>query len=241
VDFPFPYTLEPAEFVKRPNRFLAHLRKDGKIIKAHVPDPGRLKELLIPNARVMVRHNPGPQRKTDWTLTLVRKDSVWVCVNTTIPNTFVGKLLLNQHLPEFEEFTEVKAEVTHGNSRFDFRMKNHRSSYWLEVKSVSLVHQKVGLFPDAPTTRGTRHLKHLSLIKKEGSRAGVLFMVQRSDAEKFAPNWITDPDFSEALVKAVATGVEIAVYTSEVTPGGISLGRKIPYDLDTEYPLPEME
>lgn len=241
MDFPFTYTLEPAQFVKRPNRFLAHLRKDGEIIKAHVPDPGRLKELLLPNAEVMVRYNPGPQRKTDWTLTLVRKDGVWVCINTTIPNAFVGTLLNEQRLPEFEEYREIKAEVTHENSRFDFRMTNHESTYWLEVKSVSLVSNKVGLFPDAPTTRGKRHLEHLIRLQEEGHRAGVLFMVQRSDAEKFGPNWITDPDFSDTLVQAEQNDVEITVYTSEVTPEGISLGKKIDYDLETEYPLPEMK
>lgn len=237
--FQFPAPLEPATFIKRPNRFLAHLQKDGEEIKAHVPDPGRLKELLIPGADVMVQYNPGPTRKTDWTLTLVKKNSVWVCVNTTIPNHFVYQLLLGKKLPEFAEYDTVKPEVTHGKSRFDFRMENDASVYWLEVKSVSLVHQNIGLFPDAPTTRGERHLRHLIEIASNGDKAGVLFMVQRSDAKLFAPNWITDPNFSQALVDANAAGVQITIYTTQVTPGGILLGEQIEYDLETEYRLPE--
>lgn len=187
----------------------------------------------------MVQYNPGPTRKTDWTLTLVKKSSVWVCINTTIPNQFVYQLLLNKQLPEFDEYDTVKPEVTHGKSRFDFRMENGESVYWLEVKSVSLVHQNIGLFPDAPTTRGERHLRHLIDIANNGEKAGVLFMVQRSDAELFAPNWITDPNFSQALVDANAGGVEITVYTTDVTPEGISLGNRIECDLETEYPLLE--
>lgn len=240
MDFPFSYTLQPATFVKRPNRFLAHLRKDGEIIKAHVPDPGRLKELLVPGVEVMVRYNPGPTRKTDWTLTLVKKDHVWVCINTTIPNAFVGELLSNGKLSEFQTYPEVKAEATHESSRFDFYLKNHQNEYWLEVKSVSLVQNGIGLFPDAPTTRGTRHLNHLMRLKNTGADAGVLFMVQRQDAELFAPNWITDPEFSATLKKVYSAGVEIVVYTTKVSPEGITLGRKLDFDLETEYPLPEM-
>jgi len=236
--FQFPATLESATFIKRPNRFLAHLQKDGEEIKAHVPDPGRLKELLIPGIDVMVKYNPGPKRKTDWTLTLVKKNSVWVCINTIIPNQFVYQLLLDKKLPKFSEYDIVKPEVTHGKSRFDFRMENGESVYWLEVKSVSLVHRNIGLFPDAPTTRGERHLRHLIDIANNGEKAGVLFMVQRSDAKLFAPNWITDPDFSQALVDANAAGVEITVYTTDVTPERISLGKRIEYDLETTYQLP---
>jgi len=238
--FEFPVQLESATFLKRPNRFLAHLQKDGREIKAHVPDPGRLKELLIPGVDVMVQYNPGPTRKTDWTLTLVKKNNVWVCINTTIPNQFVYQLLLDKKLPEFAEYDTVKPEVTHGKSRFDFRMENGGSVYWLEVKSVSLVNENIGLFPDAPTTRGEKHLRHLIEIANNGEKAGVLFMVQRSDANLFAPNWITDPNFSQALVDADAAGVEITIYTTEVTPEGISLGKRIEYDLETTYPLPRI-
>ncbi len=186
----------------------------------------------------MVQYNPGPNRKTDWTLTLVKKNSVWVCINTTIPNRFVYQLLLDKRLPEFAEYETIRPEVTHGKSRFDFRMESENSVYWLEVKSVSLVSQKIGLFPDAPTTRGEKHLRHLIEIAGSGEKAGVLFMVQRSDAKLFAPNWITDPNFSQALVDADAAGVEITIYTTNVTPEGISLGERIEYDLETEYPLP---
>lgn len=238
--YKFDYDLYAGTFLKRPNRFLAHLEIGGKEVEAHVPDPGRLKELLLPDVEVLVRYNPSPNRKTDWTLTLVKKGDVWVCINTAIPNDFVNRLLQGQHLPEFSRFNHVQPEAAYENSRFDFYMQNEESEYWLEVKSVSLVNNGIGLFPDAPTTRGTRHLDHLIDIRKNGIEAGVLFMVQRSDARQFAPNWITDPDFSATLKKAHGFGVDITVYTSEVEKEGIALGKRIEIDLDTEYPLPEM-
>ena len=207
--------------------------------EAHVPDPGRLKELLVPDAEVMVRHNPSPGRKTDWTLTLVKKGGVWVSVNSTLPNTFVRNLLLQNRLPGFTEYSEINAEVTHENSRFDFLLRNGKTTYWMEVKSVTLVHQGVGLFPDAPTTRGTRHVRHLTEMLSGDVRTGVLFIVQRPDAELFAPNWITDPEFAESLAKGHAAGLEITVFTTQVEPTGISLGERIDYDLEHTYPLPD--
>lgn len=238
IHFPFGYSLIPARFVERPNRFLAHVRVNGEIVAAHVPDPGRLKELLLPEAEVMLRYNPGPARKTAWTLTLVRKNSVWVCINTQIPNLFVGELLRAGVLPEFKEYSNIQPEKRYDNSRIDFFLSNRQVNYWLEVKSVSLVHRRVGLFPDAPTTRGVRHLRHLVELRAKGDRAGVLFMVQRSDADKFAPNGITDPEFASTLREAHQEGVEINVYTSDVEPEGISLGKKIDYDLNLKVELP---
>lgn len=237
--FPFGYSLVPARFVERPNRFLAHVRTNEEIVPAHVPDPGRLKELLLPGAEVMIRYNPGPTRKTDWTLTLVRKNTVWVCINTQIPNAFVGDLLGSHVLPEYDRFSGVQPEKRYGNSRIDFYLSNHHENYWLEVKSVSLVHHRVGLFPDAPTKRGTRHLRHLMELKERGDQAGVLFMVQRSDADRFAPNRATDPEFAHTLEEAHRQGVEITIYTSNVQPEGISLGKKIEYDLHLKVDLPE--
>lgn len=236
--FPFEYALLPARFVKRPNRFLAHVQKDGQILPAHVPDPGRLKELLLPGAEVMVRHNPGPGRKTDWTLTLVKKDRVWVCINTQIPNAFVGDLLRSAALPEYERFPDIRPETKYENSRIDFLLSSRQEQYWLEVKSVSLVHRRVGLFPDAPTKRGVRHLRHLMELHEKGDRAGVLFMVQRSDADRFAPNGVTDPEFANTLREAHQAGVEMNIYTSEVQPEGISLGKSIPLDLELNIELP---
>lgn len=186
----------------------------------------------------MVRHNPGPGRKTDWTLTLVKKDRVWVCINTQIPNAFVGELLGSAVLPEYTGYPEVRPEKKYENSRIDFLLSNETDRYWLEVKSVSLVHRRVGLFPDAPTKRGARHLRHLMELRENGDRAGVLFMVQRSDADRFAPNWETDPEFSETLREAEQASVEINVYTSDVQPEGISLGKKITPDVHLKINLP---
>jgi len=238
--YPFEFDLIPARFIERPNRFLARLRIEGEIIEAHVPDPGRLKELLLPEAEVLVRYHPSPSRKTEYTLTLVRKDEVWVSVNSTLPNRFVHRLLEENRLPEFADYPTISPEVSHGNSRFDFRLENGNGMYWIEVKSVTLVSDHVGLFPDAPTSRGTRHVNHLVELLERGDRAGVLFIVQRPDAEVFAPNWITDPDFSSALKEGHDRGLKITVYTTRVEPAGIALGEKIGYDLANTYELPEI-
>jgi sugar fermentation stimulation protein A len=205
-----PGEFRPARFVQRLNRFVAQVEIDGAVLEAHVPTSGRLGELLLPGAPVQVRKGTGSKRKTAWDLMLVKTGDTWVSLDSRLPNYLVGQLLREDELPPFAGARDIKAEYVFGESRLDFAFTDGDGQRTLvEVKSVTLVEEGVAMFPDAPTSRGARHLRELAQAVGEGYRAAVLFIVQRDDATEFAPNWRTDPAFAQALAEAEAAGVEI--------------------------------
>ncbi|SVA72030.1 uncharacterized protein METZ01_LOCUS124884, partial [marine metagenome] len=169
-------------FLERPNRYLARVEVDGQEIKAHVPDPGRLPGLMIPGRRVRLTYNPGPKRKTDYSLVLVRHGDIWVSVYPAFANKVVENELAKGSLSCLNGFESFNREVKCGESRFDFQLEFLDVKAFVEVKSVSLVEGGVGKFPDAPTQRGVKHLKELIALRRKGYRAAVLFVSQRSDA-----------------------------------------------------------
>lgn len=205
-----PGEFRPARFVQRLNRFVAQVEIDGAVLEAHVPTSGRLGELLLPGAPVQVRKGTGSKRKTAWDLMLVKTGDTWVSLDSRLPNYLVAQLLAEGKLPPFAGARDIKAEYVFGESRLDFAFTDGDGQRTLvEVKSVTLVEEGLAMFPDAPTSRGARHLRELAQAVGEGYRAAVLFIVQRDDATEFAPNWRTDPAFAQALAEAEAAGVEI--------------------------------
>ncbi len=214
-------------FLERPNRYLARVRIGGKEEKAHVPDPGRLPGLMIPGRKVRLVHNPGPKRKTEYTLVLVRHRSIWVSVYPVFANALVEDALAKRKLSCFTGYKNFSREFTMGKSRLDFRLEFSRTSLFVEVKSVSLVENSVGRFPDAPTERGVKHLKELIALKKKGYRSAVLFISQRSDTRSITSNDPVDPQFGLWLRKAHESGVELYGYNCRVTPTTISLNNPV--------------
>lgn len=205
-----PGEFKTGRFCQRLNRFVARVEIDGEIVTAHVPTSGRLGELLLPGAEVQLRSSSNPQRKTAWDLMLVKTGETWVSLDSRLPNYLVGQLLRNEALAPFPGATDIKPEYVYGESRLDFAFTDGDGQRTLvEVKSVTLVEDGVAMFPDAPTLRGTRHLRELARAVGEGYRAAVLFIVQRDDATSFAPNHRTDPAFAGALREAEEAGVEI--------------------------------
>lgn len=224
----FTHPLVPGNFIERPNRFVAYIDVNGQALKTHVPDPGRLRELLIPGVRVMVQdHGDTPERKTRYSLCLVQSPdgAGWVSLNTQLPNRVVRLMLEQGLLESLSEYRLTKPEFTYGASRFDFLLTAAatRKTRLLEVKSVTLVMEdKTACFPDAPTIRGTRHLRELIAAKQCGAHeAGVLFVVQRGDAVRVCPNPITDPDFFEALRDAFEAGISLEAISYHLSPEGI--------------------
>lgn len=214
-------------FLERPNRYLAKVKIDGKEVQAHVPDPGRLPGLMIPGRRVRLIYNPGPKRKTDHTLALVRHGSIWVSVFPVFANRLVGNALGENKISCLEGFEGFAAEVKVGGSRLDFKLEYPEGSAYVEVKSVSLVEKSVGKFPDAPTERGRKHLQELILLKKKGNRSVVVFVSQRSDTRSIASNDDIDPQFGEWLRKAHKKGVELYGFNCRVTASAVSLNNQI--------------
>jgi sugar fermentation stimulation protein A len=214
-------------FLERPNRYLARVEIDGKEFHAHVPDPGRLPGLMIPGRAVRLIHNPGPKRKTDYTLVLVRHDTIWVSIYPVFANALVKDALTRRSLDCLAGYEEFSAEVKCGHSRFDFQLVYPNAKAYVEVKSVSLVEDSLGRFPDAPTERGCKHLQELIALKEEGFRAIVLFISQRSDTRRITSNDSIDPKFGEWFRKARIAGVEFYGYNCKVTDTSVSLDQQI--------------
>lgn len=221
------------QFLHRPHRFGAYVRIAHEEWYCHVAASGRLRELLYPGNRVLVRPLP-PGGKTRGRITFAATPDGWVSVDTQLPTRLAAGLLRAQRLPPFSGYAAVRAEYPHGDSRLDFRLDGPSLPPCLiEVKSVTLVADGVARFPDAPTARGARHLEELRRAVADGWRGAVLFLVQRADAVALSPHDEQDPAFGAALRVAVAAGVEVYAYPCRVEPPQVSvlLARPLPVRL----------
>ena len=214
-------------FLERPNRYLARVEIDGKETLAHVPDPGRLPGLLLENRKIMLIYQPSEKRKTDYTLVLVKHGSNWVSVFPAFANSLVSNALIEETLPFLNGYSSFKSEVKAGNSRFDFYLNFSKKEAYVEVKSVSLVEDGIGKFPDAPTKRGIKHVQELIEFSEKGYRAAVLFISQRQDTQSITCNDTIDPVFGKWLRKAKNKGVELYGMNCKVTPTTISLNKVV--------------
>jgi sugar fermentation stimulation protein A len=220
--------------VVRDNRFRVTVEIDGEQVWAHLPNPGRLGELLLPGRRAMLieRHSPG--RLTHYDLAMIQAGRQWVSMDARLPNDLVEEALRAERLPALAGYSRLKREVTYGASRLDFLLAaDGRPSCLLEVKSVTLIVDGLARFPDAVTARGRRHVEELVMALAEGYRAVVAFVVQRSDAEGFCPHDESDPDFGRVLRQAARQGVEVYAYACRVEPGCVEIDRPLPVYLDT--------
>ncbi len=146
-----PIGLIEAEFVARPNRFLSKVRVNGEVVDSHVPDPGRLKELLFPGARVLVEPKSGENRKTKFATVMVYSGNELISINSQLPNRFVRHCLDHEWINEFNGWSVKKQEYTLGKSRFDFLLERGGKEKLVEVKSATLVEEGIARFPDAVT------------------------------------------------------------------------------------------
>ncbi len=226
----FSGPLIPAKFVHRLNRFLGKVKIDDVSTLCYIPNPGRMKELLFRGSQIYLTKANTEKRKTQYNLSLVEQQGTLVSIDSAIPNKLLYKSINEGLIEPFKDLKIKEVEFTFEKSRLDFLLSSATEKLLLEVKSCTLVHDGVALFPDAPTKRGSKHLR--TLIKGlEQNRSAILFLVQRNDAEIFSPNKITDPDFTENLEIAYEQGVEVYAYTSQVTTKGIFLQTRIPIDL----------
>ncbi len=201
------------KYISRPNRFTVEFKNNEEIELAHLHDPGRLKELLIEGTEILIRYVPNykkTNRKTKYDMIAIKFQNEWVLLNSSFHNKLVEELINNKEIEELKEFVIEKSEYTYGNSRLDFLLKDYADSkMFLEVKGCTLVVNKTAKFPDAPTTRGKKHVDELIEIKKEGMLSSIVILVLQNSAEIFTPNYTTDKDFSESLEEAYANEVQI--------------------------------
>ena len=226
--------LIPARFLDRPNRFLARVLMDGALVSAHVANPGRCTELLLPGRTVWLEPAANPARKTAFTLALVEHEGVLVSMRSHLANDLLAEAL-GRGVVDLGA-GEVRREVRRGHSRLDFVLGEAPCVTWIEAKSVTLVEGREALFPDAPTVRGRRHMEELQEIAEGGEGAAVVFVVQREDADLAAPHVLNDPAFALALQSAMQAGVEARAYRCIVSLDEIRITDRIPV-LDRSVPF----
>lgn len=211
----------PAIFVRRVNRFVAEVMIDGDIEKVHVKNTGRLKELLVPKAKVTLQKSANLSRKTAYDLISVYKPGLkWVNIDSLAPNELMKQYLMSL------DYDVVKPEYTYGDSRFDFYMEGGGEKYLTEVKGCTLAADTargIGLFPDAPTERGVKHLDELAAAAKKGYHCQIAFVIQMNGIHVVFPNNDTQPEFGQALARAAKAGVQVACYGCHVEADSIKI------------------
>ncbi|MCS7287405.1 MAG: DNA/RNA nuclease SfsA [Anaerolineae bacterium] len=230
MDFP---PLIGGVFIKRENRFRVKVEVGGEVFTAHLPNSGRLEELLSPGRAVFVSREAGKERKTPFDLKIVKVGEILVSVDARLPRFIFQEAIEKGRLPDFHGYRVIRGEPRYRGGRFDVLLEGPGGQCLVETKSVTLVKEGVALFPDAPTERGRRHLLELKEALGEGIRAAVVFIIQRQDAFAFSPNFTADPAFVRAFREAVKAGVEALAYTCSVTERRIEIKGEVPViDLD---------
>ena len=226
-------------FLKRPNRFIAHVEIDKRVEVCHVKNTGRCRELLVPGTPVFLEKCSNPNRKTQYDLIAVKKGNRLINMDSQIPNKVVEEWLLKGNL--FGEGAVVKREVTYGNSRFDLYIETPDKKCFMEIKGVTLEEDGVVRFPDAPTQRGVKHVKELCRCIEDGYQAYIMFVIQMEDVRYFEPNEATHPEFGEALREAQKAGVHILAYACDVRKDLINLSKPVRVYLNGKRESKEQE
>ena len=217
-------------FLKRPNRFIAHVMVHGREEVAHVKNTGRCRELLLPGSRIILQdHGLNTNRKTRYSLISVYKDDMLVNMDSQVPNRVVIDALGNGEIKGLGAPGLIKGEQKFGDSRFDVYYRDGDREGFIEIKGVTLEMEGLSKFPDAPTIRGTRHIIEMIKAVEEGYEGNIFFLLQMKGPRGFTPNREMDPAFAEALDLAIKKGVRVHVYDSIVTFDSIQIGSKIQY------------
>ncbi len=220
-------------FLERPNRFIARVLTDGKEVTCHVKNTGRCRELLIPGVQVFLEYHPDAAalgRKTEYSLIGVKKETqngpVLINMDSQAPNQAAFEWLAGK-----SGVSDLRREVTFGNSRFDLAFKKAGIPSFMEVKGVTLEDNGIARFPDAPTERGIKHLLELKHAAQEGYAASVLFVIQMKGIRRFEPNMATHPAFGEALNDVSRSGVKVMAYDCIITADSIALDQPVKVSL----------
>ncbi|RBO15423.1 DNA/RNA nuclease SfsA [Pantoea sp. 3_1284] len=229
----FTLPLKPARLVARYKRFLADIvTPEGDLLTIHCANTGAMTGCATPGDTVWYSTSASTTRKYphSWELTETQSGH-WICVNTLRANQLVQEALQQQHIPELSGYTHCRSEVKYGTekSRIDFLLQAEgRSNCYIEVKSVTLLQNGKGYFPDAVTVRGQKHLRELSAIAAEGHRAVLLFAVLHTGIEDVSPARHIDAHYAELLVQAQRRGVEVFAYQATLSPEQMQLSRPLP-------------
>lgn len=216
-------------FLNRPNRFIAEVDVNGKVVICHVKNTGRMTEILTPGKKCYIMEAKNLNRKTKYDLISIEHAGIIVNLDSQIPNKVIADGFLNSEIRGLENPDGILREVAVGKSRLDMKVVKGERQLFVEVKGVDLIKNKNhAMFPDAVTVRGTRHLRELEEIVKLGFDAMVIFLIAREDAIDFRPHYEMDPVFSDTFYEVLKTGVEARAYLTNVGYNFIELGKEIP-------------
>jgi sugar fermentation stimulation protein A len=230
----FQTPLVPARLIRRYKRFLADVRlEDGREVTAHCANPGSMMGLAEEGMRIWLEPNDDPKKKLKYGWRLVdHENGHFTGVDTGVPNRALKAALMARAVPGLEMYSGVRPEVKYGEkSRIDFLLQEAGlPDAYVEVKSVTLSRQ-AGLaeFPDSVTARGAKHLAELSRVAGEGSRAVMLYLVQRTDCAQVTLARDIDPTYSAAFAEAIQAGVEVICLGTTITPEVIEVAGPLPF------------
>ena len=221
-----------ANFIERPNRFIAYVDIAGKRTKVHVKNTGRCRELLRDNVTVYLEKSDNTERSTAYDLVAVDKDGRLINMDSNAPNKVVGEWLSAGGL--YQDISMVRPETFFGNSRFDFYIESASGvKAFIEVKGVTLETDNVAAFPDAPSERAVKHVEELIEAHKQGYEAYLIFVVQMKNISRVEPNWNTQPDFGKALQVARSAGVHLLAYDCLVEQDSLAIHKEVPVVVDS--------
>jgi sugar fermentation stimulation protein A len=225
----FDTPLIKTKFIKRYKRFFVDLLLNKEIVTAHCANSGSMIGLLNEGENAWISESKNKERKLKYTLEILEHDKQMIGVNTHSTNKIVEEALINKKINELTNFNQIKREVKfNDNTRFDFLVSNNEEQAFIEAKNVTLKREKdCAEFPDAPTTRGQKHLLELIEAIKKKYKAYLIFLVQREDCNFFKISKDIDKKYYEYLIQAKKKGVNFLCYSSKVTDKEIILNKKI--------------
>ncbi|MCB9027209.1 MAG: DNA/RNA nuclease SfsA [Bdellovibrionaceae bacterium] len=242
-----PKPLVEGRFIKRYKRFFADIclnSTNSETVTAHVPNTGSLQTCLNDQAPCLCSFNDDPKRKLKYTLQAIKTPTSWVGVNTSLTNDLVWEAWNNQWFSQWQGFPYGKREVkVSEGTRFDMvfwekdlqinilkkiplEIFDKHPFHFVEVKNVSMAKSGTAYFPDAVTTRGQKHLRELMFWVKKGHTAEIVFVIQRTDCDQFAPAIDIDPEYARLLKLALNKGVRVSPYACEISESNIQLDFK---------------
>lgn len=230
----FATPLIPARLIRRYKRFLADvILPDGREVVAHCPNPGSMMGLADEGMKIWLEPNDDAKKKLKYGWRLVdHEDGHYTGIDTSVPNKALKAALIAHEITGLPQYDVVRPEVKYADgSRIDFLLSGQGPDTYVEVKSVTLCRQKgLAEFPDSVTARGAKHLEALSQMVREGHRAVMLYLVQRSDCAALALAADIDPAYAQAFVRAMDAGVQVLVFDCTLDPLGVKINAPLPFN-----------
>ena len=230
----FDNKLIPGLLIKRYKRFFVDVRVNNQILTVHCPNTGSMQGLLDQGNKVWISKSNNPKRKLKYTLEIIEVKKTKVGINTHSTNKIVHDALQNNLIKGFNNNMDIKPETKFGaNTRFDFLVSSKKYQSFIEVKNVTLSRKRnLAEFPDAETSRGLKHIGELIKASKKKFKVYILFVIQRNDCNSFSIAKDIDPNYANALSKAVKNNLKILCYDCKFSPKGIKLNRQIKFILN---------